>query len=120
MVAVELHAGRAAQLRGRVPDGVTVVEGDVLRIPLPRRAYRVVANPPYDVAAALVRRLTGRGSALMRGDLVLPRWQVNRYLADPPRGFTAQLGRHVPASAFRPPPRNDSAVLVLRRRPRRC
>jgi len=92
VVAVELHAGRARQLRAvarSVPD-VTVLEQDVLVVALPSRPFRVVANPPYAVAAALVRRLTARGSHLVRADLVLPRWQVRRYVADPPRGFQAE------------------------------
>ncbi|MFC7405552.1 rRNA adenine N-6-methyltransferase family protein [Georgenia alba] len=118
VVAVERHAGRAAGLRARAPDDVTVLEDDLLAVPLPRRPFRVVANPPYAVAAQLVRRITVRGSRLVRADLVLPAWQVRRYLADPPRGFTAAAGLYVPASAFRPPPRSDSGVLVLRPRGR--
>ncbi|MFD1718294.1 rRNA adenine N-6-methyltransferase family protein [Georgenia deserti] len=119
VVAVELHPGRAERLRQRVPPGVTVLEDDVLGFPLPGRPFRVVSNPPYAVAAALVRRLTAPGTALSAAHLVLPRWQVNRYLARPPRGFTAEVGPHVPASAFRPPPRHESAVLVLRAVPGR-
>lgn len=94
---------------------VSVRDGDVLSVPLPGRRFRVVANPPYAVGAQLVRRLTSRSSAMVRADLVLPRWMVHRYLNDPPRGFTAAAGLHVPAAAFRPSPRSDSAVLVLRR-----
>lgn len=118
VIAVELHPGRAEGLRAgtRSTPQVTVLEQDLLTVPLPRRRFRVVANPPYAVAAALVRRITARDSHLVRADLVLPRWQVRRYGADPPRGWIAQLGRHVPASAFRPPPRADSAVLILLRR----
>lgn len=117
VVAVELHAGRASRLRQAVRGlaGVTVVEEDLLTVGLPGRPFGVVANPPYAVSAALVRRITARGSHLVRADLVLPRWQVRRYVVDPPRGYAAELGLHVPASAFRPSPRSDSAVLVLRR-----
>ncbi|WP_163543858.1 rRNA adenine N(6)-methyltransferase family protein [Occultella kanbiaonis] len=118
VIAVELHAGRASRLRDAVAghDRVTVVQGDMLEVPLPHRPFRVVANPPYAAAAALVRRLTGRDSALRRADLVVPRWMANRYASAPPSGFTAEVGAHVPARAFDPPPRDDSAVLVLRRR----
>lgn len=118
VVAVELHPGRAERLERELGGRhtVTVVHGDVLRVPLPRRPFRVVANPPYAVSAELVRRITCRGSRLVRADLVLPRWQVNRFVADPPRGFVARMGLHVPATAFQPPPRRDSAVLVLSRR----
>lgn len=94
---------------------VSVRDGDVLTMPLPGRRFRVVANPPYAIGAQLVRRLTSRNSAMVRADLVLPRWMVRRYVNNPPRGFTAAAGLHVPASAFRPAPRSDSAVLVLRR-----
>lgn len=115
-VAVELHRGRATALRGRfIASGVTVVEADILAVPLPGRPFRVVANPPYAVCAALVRRLTDHRSHLVKADLVVPRWMARRYAASPPRGFSATVGQHVPASAFDPPPRSDSAVLVLRR-----
>lgn len=135
VLAVELHPGRAAVLRswatgatgtdGDAPGAVTVVEDDLLTMPLPSRPFHVVANPPYGIAAALVRRLVAPGSAMRSAHLVLPRWQVNRWLADPPRRCHVAVGLHVPATAFRPPPRNDSAVLVLhprrshRSRPRR-
>lgn len=115
-VAVELHNGRAAALRQRFGDApVTVVEADILEMPLPRRPFRVVANPPYAVCAALVRRLTDHRSHLVKADLVVPRWMAQRYAASPPRGYSAAVGQHVPASAFDPAPRSDSAVLVLRR-----
>lgn len=120
VVAVELHPGRVAQLRKRYADSpVTVLECDLLSVPLPGRPFRVVANPPYAVGTELVRRLTGRRSALTRADLVLPRWLARRHQARPPRGFSIELGRHVPAAAFDPAPRSDSVVLELRRRTRR-
>ncbi len=117
VLAVELHPGRSRALRAAMADehAVSVRDGDVLTMPLPGRRFRVVANPPYAIGAQLVRRLTSRSSAMVRADLVLPRWMVHRYLNSPPRGFTAAAGLHVPASAFRPAPRSDSAVLVLRR-----
>lgn len=120
-VAVELHHGRAAALRrGLAGQPVTVVEGDLLEVPLPRRPFRVVANPPYAVCAALVRRLTDRSSNCARADLVVPRWMARRYEARPPAGYRVEVGQHVPASAFVPAPRSDSAVLVLRRTQRRA
>ncbi|QOR70451.1 methyltransferase domain-containing protein [Ruania alkalisoli] len=118
VIAVELHSGRVSGLTAAFgsSDAVTVVQADLLEMPLPRRPYRVVANPPYAIGAAVVRRITGgTRSALTRADLVLPRWMARRYAASPPCGFTAEVGAHVPAAAFVPPPRSDSAVLVLRR-----
>ncbi|WP_153395360.1 rRNA adenine N-6-methyltransferase family protein [Ornithinicoccus halotolerans] len=120
VVAVELHPGRAHRLRQRLagrpgPVAATVLEEDLLAVPLPGRPFRVVANPPYAVSAQLVSRLTGRRSRLVRADLVLPGWQARRYAAAPPRGFTATVGMRLPARAFNPPPARDGAVLVLRR-----
>jgi 23S rRNA (adenine-N6)-dimethyltransferase len=117
VIAVELHPGRAARLGEAVRryPAVTVVVEDVLDVPLPRRPFRVVSNPPYAICAQLVRRLTHRRSSMVRADLVVPRWMARRYAALPPRGFHAEVGRHVPARAFVPAPRADSAVLVLRR-----
>lgn len=117
VLAVELHPRRSEQLREAMArrGAVTVLQADLLRVPLPRRRFRVVANPPYAICAELVRRLTARDVALVRADLVLPQWMVQRYLRNPPRGFRASRGLYVPAAAFTPAPRSDSAVLVLRR-----
>jgi 23S rRNA (adenine-N6)-dimethyltransferase len=116
-VAVELHPGRARLLGERFP-GVTVVQADATAIRLPRRPFRVVANPPYAGSAALLRLLLAPGSRLTAADLVLQRAVVQR-LAGPGgpggRRFRLELGPVVPRRAFRPPPRVDSAVLLIRR-----
>jgi 23S rRNA (adenine-N6)-dimethyltransferase len=124
VIAVELHAARRAALRTRFAGSrVTVVGSDALELRLPRRPFRVVANPPYSTWAALLRRLMARGSRLRAADLVLPRAVVNRYaLGQAPgagrwtRDYVVQRGVLVPRKAFVPPPPRDSAVLVIRRR----
>ena len=126
VIAVELHPGRAARLRDRF-DGaaVRVIEGDLTRVRLPRRPYRVVANLPYAVSATALRRLLASGTRLESADLVLPRWVVARYAAGRGpeaarwgRTFEAAFARRLPRQAFTPPPPQDWAVLALRRRPR--
>ena len=48
VIAVELHPERVAMLRERFAgDDVTVVRADVADLRLPRRPFRVVANPPF-------------------------------------------------------------------------
>jgi len=120
VVAVELHPGRAARLRDRfaTASGVRVVETDLLRLRLPSRPFRVVANPPYTLRAQLVRRLTGSQSRMYAADLVLQRAVVSQVVArqDGRRGWQASVGLRVPRWAFLPPPPVDSAVLALRRR----
>jgi 23S rRNA (adenine-N6)-dimethyltransferase len=119
VVAVELHPGRAALLRQRFP-GITVVEADARSLPLPRSTFRVVANPPYGITADLLHLLLRAGPRLAAGDLVLQRAVVRKY-AGPhgpkaPRTHRMSAGLTLPRHAFRPPPRVDSAVLLIRKR----
>jgi 23S rRNA (adenine-N6)-dimethyltransferase len=123
VVAVELHPGRAEVLRQRFPE-ITVVEADAVSLRLPAGPYRVVANPPYGITAEVLDLLLASGTRLVAADLVLQRAVVRKYAAEPGRGSRARRARThrmsaglvLPRHAFRPPPRVDSAVLVVRRR----
>jgi len=115
VVAVELNPRRAGVLRSRCP-GITVVEGDALCMPLPGRAFRVVANPAYGISSELLRRLLARGSKLYAADIVLQRAVARRYAASATPRFSGAVGLGLPRRAFVPPPHVDSAVLVIRRR----
>jgi 23S rRNA (adenine-N6)-dimethyltransferase len=126
VVAVEAHPGRAAFLRRRYAGralNVTVVEADATALPLPHRPFRVVASPPYAISARLLRLLLAPGSRLTAADLVLQSAVVRRY-ADGSAPGARRLGRRwrlaegrpIPRRAFRPAPRVDSSVLVVRRR----
>ncbi|WP_159795053.1 rRNA adenine N-6-methyltransferase family protein [Puerhibacterium puerhi] len=119
VVAVELHPGRAQALRERFAGAdVRVVAVDLAAVRWPRRPFRVVASPPYGHTTALVRALLDRRTALVRADLVLQR-QAARRLAERYAGaprWHVEVARALPRRAFSPPPRVDSAVLVVRRR----
>ena len=117
VLAVELHPGRARQLRARFADApVTVVEADVRELRLPARPFRVVASPPYGISSELLRVLLAPRSQLVAADLVLQRAFVQRQLAQARRRrFALRAGLSLPRRAFAPPPRVDSAVLVVRR-----
>jgi 23S rRNA (adenine-N6)-dimethyltransferase len=100
-----------------------VVRTDVRDLRLPHRPFRVVASPPYAITATLLALLLAPGTRLIAADVVLQRAVVRKYAdgAAPgaarwARTFRARPGLSVPRHAFRPPPRVDSAVLVLRRR----
>ncbi len=127
VLAVELHPGRADQLRRRFAGApVTVIQVDAADLRLPSRPFRVVANPPYGISTPLLRRLVGKGSRMSGADVVLQRALVNRWLnGNAPgaarwlRQYELGIGLRLPRKAFNPPPRVDSAVLVIRRRPQR-
>lgn len=94
-----------------------------MSIRLPRRPFRVVASPPYAITSPLLRLLLAPSSQLTAADLVLQRAVVRRYASGRATGpghwrrrWRLQVGRSLPRRAFRPSPRVDSAVLVVRRR----
>lgn len=124
VVAIELHEQRVALLRERFEGSrVTVVRADASDLRLPRRPYKVVANPPFGVTTALLRRLTAPSSRLERASLVLPPWAATRWAAGRGTGgtrsramFVCSLGPRVPARAFRPPPPHDPSILLVTRR----
>jgi 23S rRNA (adenine-N6)-dimethyltransferase len=123
VIAVELHPGRLAQLRERFADlPVTVVRADAEDLRLPRRPFKVVANPPFAVTTALLRRLTAPSSRLERASLVLPSWAAVRWAGGrgaggmrSKRAFTCTLGPRIPAPAFHPAPPADARVLLVAR-----
>ena len=111
VIAIELHPARLHTLRRRFADEprCKVVRADARDLYLPRRPFRVVANPPFNASSALLRRLTAHGSRLVAADLVLQRAVANRW-------STGGSVRPLPRSAFAPRPQVDTAVLVIRRR----
>ena len=118
VVAVELHPGRVADaaraLRRRAGDRRRRRHRRPPR--LPRRPFRVVANPPW-ARAETVRASLLRSPALVRADLVLPRWLVRRWAAR--LAAHRRSARSLRAESFRPPAPTGSAVAV-RPRPPRC
>lgn len=117
VIAFELNPQRAATLRRRF-DGrdVKVVSADVRDLRLPRRGFRVVANPPFAGVSAVLKRLTHPSSRLERADLIVPRsvadaWSVR--LARRVSRFEVTDHRPVARAAFTPRPRIDVATVVI-------
>jgi 23S rRNA (adenine-N6)-dimethyltransferase len=123
VVAFELHPGRAAALRRRFAGAdVTVVQADAGDLRLPRRPFRVVANPPFGVTTAVLARLLAPGSRLVAADLVLQRAAAERWAAGRAPGagrwsrdYRLAVGPGVPRSAFSPRPAVPCAVLRISR-----
>ena len=133
VIAVEIDRRLAARLVDelRVPN-LQVVESDVLRVEPGAlvgegAAYKVVANLPYQVTSAILRHFLEADPApgLM---VVMVQWEVaERIVASPPEMSILahsvqiyaepEIVARVPAAAFIPAPKVDSAVLRLRRRP---
>ena len=121
VIAVELHPGRAAALRRRFAgDDVVVVRADAADLRLPRRPFRVVANPPFGQTTAVLSRLLAPGSRLVRADVVVQRAAARRWASGRAPGagrgardYDVGLGRRVPRGAFDPQPKVDCTVLQV-------
>jgi 23S rRNA (adenine-N6)-dimethyltransferase len=128
VVAVECDPRLAGRARGRLAGypNVRVVTGDALVVPVPRRPFRVVANLPFGMTTAMLRRLLGDPRVpLERADLVVQEQAARRYAARRPGSaetvgwgawYDLAVGRRLGPSSFRPPPQVGAAVLVARRR----
>ena len=124
LTAVELDHRRATTLRERLPTTVTVIEGDLLRVPLPSEARVIVANLPFHLSTAAMRRLLG--AEHWASAVLILQWEAARRRAGVGGGsqLTAQwlpwfefsLDRRIASTAFRPRPAVDAALLCIHRR----
>ena len=124
MLAVEKDRRLVSHLRKEFENSptVSVIEGDVLRIPLPE-FNKVVGTPPYVLSSRLILLLTEKKFEI--ASLVLQKEFGERLLAEP---GTSEYGRlsitaqrylmirpimNIPATAFRPRPKVDSILLRI-------
>ncbi len=133
IVAIDKDARAVEAVGRRFGDAVRVVEGDALEVdlaallPPPRdgRLAVVVGNLPYNVGSAIFRRLLGLRGQVERLVVMLQREVADRITAGPgsrayglmsvTTALTAKawLVREVPPEAFFPPPKVDSAVVLV-------
>jgi 23S rRNA (adenine-N6)-dimethyltransferase len=128
VLAIERDPSLAERLSAKFATwpAVTVVEGDVLETPLPTEPFRVVANIPFGITTKILRHLLD-ADALVRADVIVQA-EVARKRGTGGRGtllnacwepwFEFGTGARIAASAFRPRPRVDAAVLIVTRRSR--
>jgi 23S rRNA (adenine-N6)-dimethyltransferase len=121
--AIEVDPELAAALRRRFPD---VVEGDALRIALPREPFKVVSNLPFDGSTAILRRLLDPRVPLETADVIVEWGLAEKRTAVWPSTelsvlwgawFELTLTRRLPRCVFAPPPSVDAAVMHIARRP---
>lgn len=108
-------------------ENVRLVRGDILELPLETffdtDGYKVVANIPYYITSALIRRLLeaavrpGRIVLTMQKEVaerILNRDEKMSLLSLSVQVYgTAKIASQIPASCFYPQPKVDSSVLVI-------
>ncbi len=133
VVAVEIDASLIPALQqvvGHFPN-VTLVQGDILSLKLeqwlPEPDFLVVANIPYNITSALIRHLL-EGAAPPRCLVLTVQREVAERICALPGDMSLlalsvqvygrpEITAHIPAAAFYPPPRVDSAILRIERYP---
>ena len=121
VIAIELDPALVGRLERRfgAEPGVGVVAADLRWVPLPRRPFRVVANPPFALTTLLCRRLLGDPLVkLASADLVLELGAARRLAAARPAasGPTARLPEVGSAAARLATVRGSAARLPAARR----
>jgi 16S rRNA (adenine1518-N6/adenine1519-N6)-dimethyltransferase len=133
VVAVEFDRALIPALREvlREHANVEVVQADILRFDVveafPPGGEIVAGNIPYNITGALIRKLLDRAPRPRRLSLVVQKEVAERWAAT----TSASLGTvavqvfaeprvvmSIPASSFTPPPKVDSALVILEVRPR--
>lgn len=131
VIAVEFDQELAKELPRRVPESnLHVVHQDILKFNLTElpAGYKVVANIPYYLTSNLIRVLSESSNPPAEVALLVQKEVAERVAAKPGDmsvlSVTAQfywevtVGLLVPARLFTPPPKVDSQILILKRRPK--
>jgi 16S rRNA (adenine1518-N6/adenine1519-N6)-dimethyltransferase len=131
VIAIELDARLADYLRRQFAStNVEIVHGDALAVDYAglteERPYQVVANLPYSVATAIIERLLTGEHPPERLVVMVQREVAERLAAHPPDMTllsvaaqfyaTPRIAFRIGAGAFVPPPKVESAVILLERR----
>jgi 16S rRNA (adenine1518-N6/adenine1519-N6)-dimethyltransferase len=132
VIAIELDADLAGHLRSKFSGEprLEIVEADVLATDLAQwGSLPIAGNLPYYIASPILEKTVRLG--LPRAVFLIQREVAERLVAEPGSreyGYltvqtalfaTARLLFHVKQTAFQPPPKVDSAVVLLEPRPAR-
>ncbi|MBX4197685.1 16S rRNA (adenine(1518)-N(6)/adenine(1519)-N(6))-dimethyltransferase RsmA [Candidatus Saccharibacteria bacterium] len=131
VIAVELDEQLAASLPKliNVPN-LEVISADILKFDLTQLPadYKLVANIPYYLTSHLIRSFSESPNPPQAMVLLVQKEVAERIAAQPGQmsllSASAQLyyqptlGQVVPAELFEPPPKVDSQVIILKRRPK--
>lgn len=133
VIAVELDPGMVNLLRQELSHhpNLTIIQADILQTDLStilasqpaNQPYKVVANLPYYITAAVLRHLLEAAPRPHRIVVTVQKEVAQRIVAQPGEMSVLavsvqfygrpRLVHHIPAGAFYPPPNVDSAVIQI-------
>jgi 16S rRNA (adenine1518-N6/adenine1519-N6)-dimethyltransferase len=126
VIALEKDTQLASALSATAPENVIVRNDDALTIDLNEiceQPYALVANLPYNVATAILRRFLDSANAPVSCTFMIQREVAERIVARPPEmnllavamqfHGRPKIAFHVGRGAFTPPPRVTSSVVHM-------
>jgi 16S rRNA A1518/A1519 N6-dimethyltransferase RsmA/KsgA/DIM1 with predicted DNA glycosylase/AP lyase activity len=127
VIAIEKDEALSRQLRRRFADrpNVTIRHADFMEYRLPRAPYKVVANPPFDITAAIVTKLTSARTPPDDVLIALQSQAADRYCGRPREtlaalllapSYEAAIVHRFRREDFVPVPGVDVVMLRLRKR----
>ena len=129
VTAIEADRDLVTALKERFGDSIKLILGDALSnsYHLPPTTYKLVSNIPYNITSDVLKKFLTTDPKPTRMVLMVQREVADRMTAVPPKmsllSVVCQLYAHcekianVPAGAFRPIPKVDSAIVRLDRLP---
>lgn len=122
--AVEIDPRRTRRLRAKLDRRARVVQADLLEFRLPAERHTVVANLPFHLTTAALRRLLS--APHWEHAVLITQWEVARRRAGVGGGslltatwspwYRFELLSRIPAGAFRPVPSVDGGLFTVVRR----
>ncbi|MGA7669931.1 MAG: 23S ribosomal RNA methyltransferase Erm [Nitrolancea sp.] len=127
VIAIEKDPTLARRLSREVGalGNVAIFESDFLDLPLPVTPYKVVANIPFNMTAAIVNKLTRAPNPPEETALVIQREAAERFLGEPKQTLAAlllgpwfdlRIADRFRQQDFVPPPRVDVVLLRFSKR----
>ncbi|WP_317891271.1 23S ribosomal RNA methyltransferase Erm [Paenibacillus oceani] len=129
VLAIENDPEYARKLASKLQyySNIRIKQIDFLQMSLPKEPFCVVANIPYSITTPILAKLLGEPKTvkLKRAVLLIEKGAAKRFTATPiidPRTlawrmwYEIRLIRSVSPSHFSPPPRVDSAVVIISRK----
>ncbi|MEI3612728.1 23S ribosomal RNA methyltransferase Erm [Pseudogracilibacillus sp. SO30301A] len=105
---------------------VKVIHQDILKIHLPKKAFIVVSNIPYAITTPILKMLLNKpSSGFQRGVIVMEKGAAKRFTSnfvkDPyviawRMWFDIRYVKDISRKNFSPPPRVDSAMIIINRK----
>jgi 16S rRNA (adenine1518-N6/adenine1519-N6)-dimethyltransferase len=130
LIAIEIDRDLAPKLKARFGARLELVQADVLQVDFaqfvqPGRKLRIAGNLPYNISSPLLFHLLPLAAHVQDQCFMLQKEVIDRMVAQPGSKAFGRLSvmlqwryrmanvLHVPPDAFDPPPKVDSAVVVM-------